>query len=90
MSEVSDISWQLKTRNVKKSSSQGILKILSRQLPSLKEDAPTKLTLAQIMHVSGHKTQKDIMDYNKLSSEEIADELMLSTPKNRINVTFLE
>lgn len=90
MSEVSDISWQLKTRNVKKSSSQGILKILSRQLPSLKEDAPTKLTLAQIMHVGGHKTQKDIMDYNKLSSEEIADELMSSTPKNSINVTFLE
>lgn len=81
MSEVSDISWQLKTRNVKKSSSQGILKILSRQLPSLKEDAPTKLTLAQILHLSGRKTQKDIMDYNKLSSEEIADEIAAMSKK---------
>lgn len=32
-----------------------------------------KLTLAQIMHVSGHKTQKDIMNYNKLSSEKLTD-----------------
>lgn len=47
-----------------------------------------KLTLAQIMHVSGHKTQKDIMDYNKLSSEEIADELMSSTPKKQHKCHF--
>ncbi|GEM_PF-5608654 len=28
-----------------------------------------------MMHVSGHKTQKTFMDYIKLSSEEIADEI---------------
>lgn len=28
-----------------------------------------KLTLAQIMHAGGHKMQKDIMAYIKLSSE---------------------
>ncbi len=27
------------------------------------------------MHVSGHKTQKTFMDYIKLSSDEIADEI---------------
>jgi len=27
------------------------------------------------MHVSGHKTQKKFMDYIKLSSDEIADEI---------------
>lgn len=31
-----------------------------------------------MMHVSGHKTQKTFMDYIKLSSEEIADELVKS------------
>lgn len=29
----------------------------------------------QSMHVSGHKTQKTFMDYIKLSSDEIADEI---------------
>lgn len=34
-----------------------------------------KYTILQMMHVSGHKTQKPFMDYIKLSSEEIADEI---------------
>ena len=34
-----------------------------------------KFTIVQMMHVSGHKTQKTFMDYIKLSSEEIADEI---------------
>ena len=29
------------------------------------------------MHVSDHKTQKTFMDYIKLSSEEIADDLIM-------------
>lgn len=37
-----------------------------------------KYTIVQMMHVSGHKTQKTFMDYIKLSSEEIADELVKS------------
>ena len=32
-------------------------------------------TIVQMMHVSGHKTQKTFMDYIKLSSDEIADEI---------------
>ena len=36
-----------------------------------------KYTMLQMMHVSGHKTQKTFMDYIKLSSEEIADELKI-------------
>lgn len=47
-----------------------------------------KLTLAQIMHVGGHKMQKTFMDYNKHSSEEIADELMSSTPKKQHKCHF--
>ncbi|MDE6449840.1 MAG: hypothetical protein K2L41_07135 [Muribaculaceae bacterium] len=31
-----------------------------------------------MMHVSGHKTQKTFMDYVKLPSEEIADEMKLA------------
>ena len=34
-----------------------------------------KFTILQMMHVSGHKTQKTFMDYIKLSSDEIADEI---------------
>ena len=34
-----------------------------------------KFTIIQMMHVSGHKTQKTFMDYIKLSSDEIADEI---------------
>lgn len=34
-----------------------------------------KYTLVQMMHVSGHKTPKTFLDYIKLSSEEIADEI---------------
>ncbi|MCM1141767.1 MAG: phage integrase SAM-like domain-containing protein [Muribaculum sp.] len=34
-----------------------------------------KFTMVQMMHVSGHKTQKTFMDYIKLSSEEIAEEI---------------
>lgn len=33
-----------------------------------------KYNILQMMHVSGHKTQKTFMDYIKLSSDEIADE----------------
>ena len=32
-----------------------------------------KYNIVQMMHVSGHKTQKTFMDYIKLSSEELAD-----------------
>ena len=34
-----------------------------------------KYTIVQMMHVSGHKTQKTFMEYIKLSSDEIADEI---------------
>lgn len=34
-----------------------------------------KYTIVQMMHISGHKTQKTFMDYIKLSSDEIADEI---------------
>ena len=34
-----------------------------------------KYSIVQMMHVSGHKTQKTFMDYIKLSSDEIADEI---------------
>ena len=34
-----------------------------------------KYTILQMMHVNGHKTQKTFMDYIKLSSEEIAEEI---------------
>ena len=34
-----------------------------------------KFTIVQMMHVSGHKTPKTFMDYIKLSSDEIADEI---------------
>ena len=34
-----------------------------------------KYSIVQMMHVSGHKTQKIFMDYIKLSSDEIADEI---------------
>lgn len=34
-----------------------------------------KYTIVQMMHVSGHKTQKTFMDYIKLSYDEIADEI---------------
>ena len=40
-----------------------------------------KLTIVQMMHVSGHKTQKTFMDYIKLSSEEIADEIASMSKK---------
>lgn len=41
-----------------------------------------KYTILQMMHVSGHKTQKTFMDYIKLSSEEIADETAERTKKD--------
>lgn len=35
-----------------------------------------------MMYVSGHKTQKTFMDYIKLSSDEIADEIdAIANPK---------
>ena len=41
-----------------------------------------KFTIVQMMHVSGHKTQKTFMDYIKLSSEEIADEIAAMSKKD--------
>lgn len=50
-----------------------------------------KYDIVQMMHVSGHKTQKTFMDYispacrlpcKKLSSEEIADEIAARTKKD--------
>lgn len=41
-----------------------------------------KYDIAQMMHVSGHKTQRTFMDYIKLSSEEIADEIAARTKKD--------
>lgn len=41
-----------------------------------------KYTILQMMHVSGHKTQKTFMDYIKLSSEEIADEIAAMSKKD--------
>ena len=40
-----------------------------------------KFTILQMMHVSGHKAQKTFMDYIKLSSEEIADEIASMSTK---------
>lgn len=40
-----------------------------------------KYTILQMMHVSGHKTQKTFMDYIKLSSEEVADEIAAMSKK---------
>ena len=40
-----------------------------------------KYSILQMMHVSGHKTQKTFMDYIKLSSEEIADEIVAISKK---------
>ena len=42
-----------------------------------------KYTILQMMHVSGHKTQKSFMDYIKLSSEEIADEIAAMSKKEK-------
>ena len=42
-----------------------------------------KYTILQMMHVSGHKTQKTFMDYIKLSSEEIADEIADMSKKGK-------
>ncbi len=41
-----------------------------------------KYDIVQMMYVSGHKTQKTFMDYIKLSSEEIADEIAARTKKD--------
>lgn len=45
-----------------------------------------KYTILQMMHVSGHKTQKTFMDYIKLSSDEIADEIDARTNQTRMDV----
>ena len=45
-----------------------------------------KYTILQMMHVSGHKTQKTFMDYIKLSSDEIADEIAAITNHTRVDV----
>lgn len=38
--------------------------------------------MLQMMHVSGHNPQKTFMDYIKLSSEEIADEIAAMSKKD--------
>lgn len=45
-----------------------------------------KYTILQMMHVSGHKTQKTFMDYIKLSSDEIADEIDAIVNHTRMDV----
>ena len=45
-----------------------------------------KYTILQMMHVSGHKTQKTFMDYIKLSSDEIADEIDAIANQTRMDV----
>lgn len=45
-----------------------------------------KYTILQMMHVSGRKTQKTFMDYIKLSSDEIADEIDAIANQTRIDV----
>ncbi len=40
-----------------------------------------RYSILQMMHVSGHKTQKTFMDYIKISSEEIADEIAAMSKK---------
>ena len=49
-----------------------------------------KYTILQMMHVSGHKTQKTFMDYIKLSSGEIADEIaaMIELPEALARVWY--
>ena len=44
-------------------------------------------TIVQMMHVSGHKTQKTFMDYIKLSLDEIADENLVLSQKYCIFAT---
>ena len=45
-----------------------------------------KYTILQMMHVSRHKTQKTFMDYIKLSSDEIADEIDAIANQTRMDV----
>lgn len=45
-----------------------------------------KYTILQMMHVSGHKTQKTFMDYIKLSSDEIADEIDAIASQTKMDV----
>ena len=45
-----------------------------------------KYTILQMMHVSGHKTQKTFMDYIKLSSDEIADEIAAITNEGKSEI----
>lgn len=45
-----------------------------------------KYTILQMMHVSGHKTQKIFMDYIKLSSDEIADEIDAIANQTKMDV----
>lgn len=45
------------------------------------KNSTDKFTIVQMMHVSGHKTQKTLMDYIKLYSEEIADEIAAMSKK---------
>ena len=45
-----------------------------------------KYTIVQMMHVSGHKPQKTFMDYIKLSSDEIADEIDAIAKKKKMEV----
>ncbi|MDD6908559.1 MAG: hypothetical protein PUJ15_07690 [Bacteroidaceae bacterium] len=41
-----------------------------------------KFTIIQMMHVSDHKPKKTFLDYIKLSSDEIADEIAVMSKKD--------
>jgi hypothetical protein len=45
-----------------------------------------KYTIVQMMQVSGHKPQKTIVDYIKLSSDEIADEIDANANPAKVDV----
>lgn len=45
-----------------------------------------KCTTIQMMHVSGHKTQKTFMDYIKLSFDEIADEIAAIANDRKVDI----
>ena len=48
---------------------------IARRSGIINMSIPHKFTIVQMIHISGHKKQKTFMDYIKLSSDEIADEI---------------
>ena len=45
-----------------------------------------EFTIVQMMHVRVHKTQKTFMDYIKLSSEGIADEINAIVAASKVDI----